>query len=318
VADGVTGEIDVASRHPRTSRSPWAPLSAAVLAATVLAGCSGDGISLPTVSRSSGDIVLPSVTVSLPSRSPDPTPEVTDTPATEAPEPTTEAPEPTTEAPQPTTEAPRPTPEPPPTETVTATATPTPEPVPTETVTETPTPTVTATPTPSPTETVAAAPAPEEAEDTAGSSWLWWVLGAALVAGLASFLILRSRRRAAWRDELAEAETEAGWFGRTLLPQLQQAESLDALAGGWRVGGSERVVAVEDRLTGLVASAPDEPGAARASEVRDAVRAARLGVEGLIVSGDATASARVLGSLATSLTAVLDPPAPPTPPTTPA
>lgn len=70
-------------------------------------------------------------------------------------------------------------------------------------------------------------------------------------------------------------------------------------------------MAVDDRLTGLATSAPDEVGAARASEVRDAVRAARLGVEGLIASGDATASARVLGSLAASLTAVLDRPAPP-------
>ena len=132
-----------------------------------------------------------------------------------------------------------------------------------------------------------------------------------LLAGLTAFLVLRSRRRAAWSAELAEAETEAAWFARTLLPQLQQAESPDALAGGWRVGGSDRVVAVEDRLTGLASAAPDEPGATRASEVRDAVRAARLGVEGLIVSRDATASARVLGSLAASLTAVLDPPAPP-------
>jgi hypothetical protein len=285
-------------------------MSVALVAVLVLGACSGEGITLPTVSRSSGDVVLPSVSISLPSRSPNPTPEVSDTPATEAPQPTTEAPEPTTEAPEPTTEAPQPTRTvAPPTETVTAT--PTPEPAPTETVTETPTPTATPTPTPTPTETLDAAPAPEAAEDTAGSSWLWWLLGAALLAGLTAFLVLRSRRRAAWSAELAEAETEAAWFARTLLPQLQQAQSPDALAGGWSVGGSDRVVAVEDRLTGLATSAPDEPGATRATEVRDAVRAARLGVEGLIVSRDATASARVLGSLAASLTAVLDPPAPP-------
>ena len=298
----------MAGRHPRTPRSPWAPLSAAVLAVMVLGGCSGEGISLPTVSRSSGEVVLPSASISLPSRSPNPTPEVTDTPATEPPQPTTEAPEPTTEAPEPTTEAPQPTRTvAPPTETVTAT--PTPEPAPTETVTETPAPTPT--PTPTPTETLDAAPAPDDAEDTAGTSWLWWVLGAALVAGLAAYLVLRSRRRAAWNAELAEAEAEAAWFARTLMPQLQQAETLDAMAGGWRVGGSDRVVAVEDRLTGLATSAPDEPGATRASEVRDAVRTARLGVEDLISSRDATASARVLGSLAASLTAVIDPPPPP-------
>jgi hypothetical protein len=298
----------VGSRNSSSRRSAWGPITAAVLAVTVLAGCSGEGITRPTVTGSVDGSALPSVTASLPdvTRSPRPS----DSPTTEAPEPTTEAPEPTTEAPQPTETVAGPT--------ETVTATPDPEPVPTETVTETPTPTptptetVTATPTPTPTVTAEAAPAPVEAEDT-GSPWLWWVLGAGL-AGLVAFLVLRSRRRAAWSAELAEAETEAAWFARTLLPQLQQAASLDALAGGWRVGGSERVVAVEDRLTGLETSAPDEPGAARASEVRDAVRAARLGVEGLIVSGDATASARVLGSLASSLTAVLDPPAPSAPP----
>lgn len=287
------------SRSTSSRRSAWGPITAAVLAVTVLAGCSGEGIPRPTVTGSVDGSALPSVTASLPdvTRSPRPS----DSPTTEAPEPTTEAPRPTETVAGPTE---------------TVTATPDPEPVPTETVTETPTPTptetVTATPTPTPTVTAEAAPAPVEAEDT-GSPWLWWVLGAGL-AGLVAFLVLRSRRRAAWNAQLAEAEAEADWFARTLLPQLQQAESPDALAGGWHVGGSERVVAVEDRLTGLETSAPDQPAATRASEVRDAVRAARLGVEGLIVSGDPTASARVLGSLAASLAAVLDPPAPPAPP----
>ena len=291
------------SRNTSSRRWAWGPITAAVLAVTVLAGCSGEGIPRPTVTGSVDGSALPSVTASLPdvTRSPRPS----DAPTTEAPEPTTEAPQPTETVAGPTE---------------TVTATPDPEPVPTETVTETPTPTptetVTATPTPTPTVTAEAAPAPVEAEDT-GSPWLWWVLGAGL-AGLVAFLVLRSRRRAAWNAQLAEAEAEADWFARSLLPQLQQAESLDALAGGWHVGGSERVVAVEDRLTGLETSAPDQPAATRASEVRDAVRAARLGVEDLIVSGDATASARVLGSLETSLAAVLDPPAPAAPPAPPA
>lgn len=273
---------------------------AAALAVLGLGACGGEGISLPSVSRSGDTIVLPSATVTIPSlsRSPDPTPEVTDTPAPEPPEPTTEAPEPTTEAPEPTRTVD------PPTETVTATATPTP----TETVSETPT------PTPSPTTTVDAAPAPEEAEDTAGSPFLWWVLVGVLVAALVAFLVLRSRRRAAWGAELAEAESEVAWFARTLLPQLQQADSPDALAGGWRVGGADRVVAVEDRLTGLETSAPDEAMATRARDLRDAVREARLGVEGLIASRDGTESARVVSALASSLGAVLDPPAPPAPP----
>ena len=47
------------------------------------------------------------------------------------------------------------------------------------------------------------------------------------------------------------------WFARVLVPELGQSGSLDQVAGGWTVGAN-RIAAVEDRLTILEASAPDE------------------------------------------------------------
>ncbi len=79
------------------------------------------------------------------------------------------------------------------------------------------------------------------------------------------------------------------WFGRELLPQLQQTGTPDALAGGWQVSAA-RVGAVEDRLTGLEASAPDEQRAARARTLRDAVRTSRTDVESLVATRDQAAT----------------------------
>ena len=116
-----------------------------------------------------------------------------------------------------------------------------------------------------------------------------------LLAGLVAYLILRARRRSAWDAEAAEAEVEVGWLARELLPQLQQSGTPDALAGGWQVSAA-RAGAVEDRLTGLETSAPDEPRAARARDLRDAVRAARADVESQISSGDQASTPVVLAA----------------------
>jgi hypothetical protein len=135
---------------------------------------------------------------------------------------------------------------------------------------------------------------------------VWWVLaGVLLAAALAALLVPRARRRAAWRADLAGAEGEVAWFARELLPQLQQAGSADEVAGGWQVAAG-RVTAVEDRLTGLEPSAPDEAGRGRARELRDAVRGARRGMDELVVSRDPAAMANGLQALATELIAVLD------------
>jgi len=140
-------------------------------------------------------------------------------------------------------------------------------------------------------------------------AWLWWVL-AALLAALAAYLILRARRRAAWDAEVAEAEAEVSWLGRELLAQLQQTTTTDALAGGWQVSAA-RVREVEDRLTGLEASAPDEQRAARATELRDAVRSSRTDVETLIATRDEVGTPAVLAAATSRLVEALNPPPPP-------
>ena len=263
-----------------------------VVLALGLSGCAGEGITRPTTSRSSG-IALPSATATLPELSRSPSVDAT---ATQPPDPTatptTEAPAPTTEAPAPTTEAPRPTPTvkpstatvtatptTPPTETVTATPTPTSEPTPTETPTPEPTPTAS----PSPTSTDLAGAEPT-ATDAGVSPWVWVLLVGLVAAGLAAYLVPRSRRRKEWAADLAADEAEVAWFARELLPRLQQAATPDALEGGWEVGVA-RVTAAEDRLTGLESTAPDDSGRARARTLRDAVRSARLGVEDLVFAG---------------------------------
>ena len=182
---------------------------------------------------------------------------------------------------------------------MTATATPT---------TQEPTPTPTPTPTPSPSATVTAAPQPVEGEDSSVPSWLWWVL-AAVLAGLAGFLVVRARRRSAWDAEAAAAETEVTWLARELLPQLQQAGTPDALAGGWQVSAA-RVGAVEDRLTGLESAAPDETRGARARTLRDAVRGSRADVEALIASRDQVSAPVQLAATTARLLAALNPPPP--------
>ena len=114
----------------------------------------------------------------------------------------------------------------------------------------------------------------ETAEDADGvPAGVWWLL-AALVAGLAIGvpLVLRSRRRQAWQSDFATSQAEATWLTRELLPELRRAGSREQVAGGWAVS-SARVGALEDDLTALEATAPDDPDRARARALRDAVRA---------------------------------------------
>ena len=124
---------------------------------------------------------------------------------------------------------------------------------------------------------------------------MWWLLALAVVAGIvAAVLVPRSRRRSEWEADLASTDGEVTWFARELLPQLQLAGTADALAGGWRVAAL-RVTALEDRLTRLETVAPDETSGARARQLRDAVRAARGGVEDLVASRDMTSGSGPAG-----------------------
>ena len=245
-------------------------------------------LSVPSVTRAPSVDATPSESADAPTEEPSEsdTPTPTDT-ATQEP-PTEEPTEPASTTAQPTRTR---------TSVVTQTVTPTTE------VTETPT--ATPTPTPSPT-TSALGPTAEDA-DTGIPAWVWWLLAAVVAAGVvAAVLVPRSRRRAEWEADLASTDGEVTWFARELLPQLQLAGTADALAGGWRVAAL-RVTALEDRLTRLETVAPDETSGARARQLRDAVRAARGGVEDLVASRDMTSAAARLGSVAAQLEALLQP-----------
>lgn len=210
--------------------------------------------------------------------------------------------------------------------TATATVTESAAPRPTRTATETAirTTTVTATPTAAPvetpSETLAAQPGatPSPAAGTPENSngfpsWWWWLLAALLVAGAVVLpLVLRSRRRAAWHSDLVSAEDEVAWFARTLLPELRTVRTAEGIGGGWRVS-EERVAGTEDRLTTLVASAPDPQSADRAMTLRDGVRAARNRIRELVGSRAPDATADV-DAVIVDLEAVLAPPS--TPPST--
>ncbi|MGH8833959.1 MAG: hypothetical protein ACRDWG_03015 [Actinomycetes bacterium] len=257
------------------------------VAALLLAACEGDGL------EGAGTRTPPSPSVALPTASaPSPTrsPIRTETPTTEAPSPT--ATRTTTRPATPTTtEAPTPTA----TRTVTETETPSPTP--------TPTPTATETPTPSPSPTPSAEAASTEGDGT--SAWLWWLLAALAVAlAIGIPLLMRARRRQAWRSDLAAAEGEVAWFARMLIPELRRAGSADQVAGGWSVASS-RVTALEDRLIALETSAPDDADRARARALRDAVRASRVNLEELVRSGATDTLIRDLDAVAARLETAL-------------
>jgi hypothetical protein len=94
------------------------------------------------------------------------------------------------------------------------------------------------------------------------------------------------------------------WFARVLVAELGQSGSLDQVEGGWAVGAN-RVAAVEDRLTVLQASAPDDATRTSTRALQDAVRASRGRVEELLQSGDPQAISPTLNEVAAELEAAL-------------
>jgi len=194
-----------------------------------------------------------------------------------------------------------PTANPAPTETATATTTatvtlpPTVTAAPTATLAPTPQP---ATPTPTPTAAQTEAVTPTSSDTSSTPAWLWWLIGAIVlaVAVVSAFLIRRNNRKQAWADKLSSSEADVAWFARELIPHLSQAPSVQQIAGGWRIS-SDRVIAAEDRLTSLEAAAIDDVGRGQARTLRDAVREARARLDALAVGGDmATALSQLQGA----------------------
>ncbi len=272
-------------------------LVAVVGASVLLAGCGEGGITLP--SRTSGSSA-PSATESA---APTETVEPTQAP-TETSEPTVVPTEPGTPT---ATDTPQPT------------ATPTETPAPTTAAPTTAAPTTAAPePTPTPSRTRSASPTPSDtaakAADDTDSGWPWWLwlLLALVVVGavIGGVMLARARgRRREWEESLREASSEAAWFARVLVPRLGQEQSVEAVGGGWRAS-SARIVALEDRLTALVSSAPDEEAAARATRLRDAVRGARAGLDAIGRPGGPPTAGPALSAVVARLETALAPPPP--------
>jgi len=103
---------------------------------------------------------------------------------------------------------------------------------------------------------------------------------------------------------LVAAEREIAWLARSLIPELRRVASPDQAAGAWIVESS-RVSALEDRLTGLEATARDDTGRARARNLRDAVRTASSQLNILINDGQFDTLPRDLDAVAGELETAL-------------
>ncbi len=189
------------------------------------------------------------------------------------------------------------------TETATATTTATLTLPPTVTAAPTPQP---ATPTPTPTAAQTEAVTPTSSDTSSTPAWLWWLIGAIVlaVAVVSTFLIRRNNRKQAWADRLSSSEADVAWFARELIPHLSQAPSVQQISGGWRIS-SDRVIAAEDRLTSLEAAAIDDVGRGQARTLRDAVREARARLDALAVVGDMATALNQLQGAAGELEAAL-------------
>jgi len=284
--------------RPRPRRAVPLGLLLVLVLVPAVTSCGGEGSASRPVATGSRTAALPSRTASPPSPTRSPSRGESTVP-TPAPGPTESA----TTSPQPSpSKSPSKSPTKPPSSSPAPTTAP-------------PSVTESATAAPSPSSSASAAPPSQGAAETSADdgtpSWVWWLLAAAVLAAvvLAAILVPRARRRRAWDSDLATAEEDAAWFARHLLPQLQQASSADELAGGWAVSEG-RVTSLEDRLTSLETTAPDESRRNRAHELRDAVRRAHRGVEELVDTRASTSIARGLSSIATELEGALDPVAP--------
>jgi hypothetical protein len=144
-------------------------------------------------------------------------------------------------------------------------------------------------------------------EDEEVSPAVWVVLAMlAAAAAVGTWLLVRARRRRTWLAGLKTATAEVEWLARALIPQLRASGSVDRVAGGWLVA-LPRVEAAEDQLTILESSARQQEDAARARQLRDAVRSATAKMEALSRPGRRDEWALDLDDVAALLVAALGP-----------
>jgi hypothetical protein len=128
---------------------------------------------------------------------------------------------------------------------------------------------------------------------------VWWLIGAVVLAFAAiAALALRKRgRKREWAEKFTAANGEAAWFSRELMPKLGQAPTAQQVAGGWRMA-ADRVVALEDGLSTLEATAVDDLSRNQARTLRDAVRTSRTRLGALDTAGDTATAQNLLWSAA--------------------
>jgi hypothetical protein len=136
-------------------------------------------------------------------------------------------------------------------------------------------------------------------------AWVWWLLAAIVIAlAIAVPVLLRRRRMDRWLEDFERARAEIVWLARELIPQLRQIGSRELAAGGIEVS-SARIIATEDQLTALIASAPDDVTLERSRILRDALRDARTRLDAVASSGTDETLATDLDEVAGVLEAAL-------------
>jgi hypothetical protein len=140
---------------------------------------------------------------------------------------------------------------------------------------------------------------PEDTEEV--PPWAWLLLLATL-AGVGAVIwgLQRRNTRELWGSGLDTAAGEAEWLVRRVIPDLAQAPGPQERALIWGAA-SERVGALEQRLAGLAATAPDLDSASRAQSLAGAVRQAHSRLDQLIMSGDRTSLTEQLWTVARAL-----------------
>lgn len=150
---------------------------------------------------------------------------------------------------------------------------------------------------------------PTEAASSSSSStpaWVWWLIGAVVLAAVVTTVVLLRRRskKQAWQKRFGAAKGQVAWFARELIPQLGRAPTAAQMTGGWRIE-ADRIVAIEDQLTTLEATAVDDVGRGRTRTLRDAMRTSRTYLAGLDSTVDTVAAANLLRSAGAELETAL-------------
>jgi hypothetical protein len=249
--------LDRPVRNPRTTRSRKLATIAVAVIGVLLAAC-GQGGGSATSSRSpSGSLTVPTSTRSSPGTTRTASGSKPATATSPASGPANATPERTS-----TTSTPA-------TTTTTAITPETTTQTRTETRTETTTRTAVALPTSAPASTTSS-----ETESTSEIPWWAWLLlllvVAALVVGIPLLAGRRRREVEGWERPMADAEASAQWLHDRVLPTALAGTDPGPAAAAWSAV-RPRFLELDEQLTGLVRTAPDDGCQAIAASLRAAL-----------------------------------------------